>query len=173
MDDSHWNILKTKSGHEVFVARSLSVPAYVPHHRKVSYNRKHRRVVERVVPAYPGYVFVAGDSRIPAHLFYSKSVYGFMREASGDRSALRHRAFVALRKYERDVLRAKEPAALRPEPLRAGEEVRIEAGFFDGREATVVSADERRVLAEIMGVGIRIDVPLSGVTRKATCLLGA
>lgn len=136
------------------MARELGVPAYVPHRFHVTFNRRHRRVIEKLLPALPGMVFV--------HTYFSPfrplpGVLGWMRDGTGSPLVLSDQDFEDMRALEVQVWRARRAVH------SVGDRVRFEGGHFEGQHAIIERLRGNRAFFRLLTTGVVIEAGLEQV----------
>ena len=153
-----WVAVQTHAGKEQVAIDNLSrqlFPAYCP---RVLRTRRHGQLVrtERA-PLFPGYVFVAVDFETQRWrpLLSTVGVRAVVR--MGNRPSTLPASFI-------DALRAREIGgvlAVDHEPLLCGQQVRLQAGAFQGLIGTIIELDSRArivVLMDLLNQQIRVNV---------------
>lgn len=161
MDDSLWHIMRVRTGSEVEVALASGVPAYVPHFERVYYNRKLRKTIRYKTPLLPGFVFAKVRAPSDVKMRPIASFYGFMRNGDGSPCILKAKAFEMLRQVERDANVAGVSTGVRVPSIIKGQKISIPS--FAGRsfEAFVAEIRGDKILAEIVGSQLRVEVDAS------------
>lgn len=157
--DKSWYILRVVSGTEVSVAQRLGLPAYVPFRLNRSFNRRHRRVVKRLLPALPGMVFVrTPDPRSP--LIFLPGVLGWMRDGTRSFIALTEQDFRDMRHLEMTTWRSRVAPAERP-VHKVGDRVQFPTDHvFGGKTAVIERLKGNRAFYRVLSSGLVIEADL-------------
>lgn len=159
-----WSVARTHAHKELLASSALGEQGYdvfCPLTLKTV--RRSRRLVDRQVPLFPGYVFVALDKRSERWraINSTRGVRSLLTTAEGRPSTL-PAGFVE------DVLArtADDGVVLSPANLTAGQKVRIRSGAFAdlvGQVADLDTAGRVRILLTLMAREVRVSVPASVV----------
>jgi len=173
MDLERWHILRVHSGHEDTTAKACGVLSYVPRRVVRSYNRRMRVWTSRVQVMLPGFVFVRTLSPRGLRIPPSGARIGFMRDGTGSYLTLDPRSFGRLLGLEQEfrneadeeLSRAWDMArkAIADTSPEVGENVDLPMGL----RAVVKEIRGDRLLAEIVGTSMRVNVGISDVARVA------
>lgn len=157
----HWVVLRTKPRSELWAAENVArqgVEYYLP-----------RLAPERGTappPLFPGYLF----ARIIGQWRFLRSTFGVLDLVMQGESPAELRAaeieWIRSLEGEDGLVRLPEPPV--PEPLRAGERLRVEHGPFAGLRAIcggMKSTDRVYILLDVLGKQTRTDIPLRDVSR--------
>lgn len=162
MGDLSWHILYVRCGKELEVAGGLNIPAYVPHLRRRSFNRRQRRNVVRTSPMFPGLVFAraACPSAIPASQV--RAMLGLMRMADGRPAIVNDRDMRALRLYETQKLSEKIQAPVettKPRSYCVGQEVVVPLENSQGNLlATIEQVFSDKLLVRVLNTHLSLQV---------------
>lgn len=168
MTDQHWIVVKTKPHKDWYAKENLARQGhrvFLPHRYETM--RQSRKVVEKLVPLFQGYLFV---SPLASAVNAISSTRGVNYVLSGDdRQPLAVPTLVM-----RDLLECCDPTGLvlPPQNLEVGEEVRISSGSFAGACAKIEAVKTNSdiiVLLELMGQMVKAHISCSDVelTSKA------
>jgi transcription antitermination factor NusG len=161
MDDSRWHILRVKPGTETAVAQMSGVPAYVPHRRVVSFNRKMRKVVSSLRAMLPGVVFLKLRAPSDLKLFAPSKVVGFLRNGDMSPAVLTEKAFRALVEVEKEVMAV-------PERKEAPKEIAVKVGDTVGVRMALFSDAVRALVEEVKGNSVLLRVLKSNLRVETT-----
>lgn len=149
-----WHILRVIPGTERDIAEVCRGETYVPTRPFRAFIRRQRKVVERRVPALPGYLFLrTGDPRTAFHRTHA-SMRGFLR--NGDRSyALLRDKDVSLLHEMEALLESEYLASLQPSVsdrrYRRNDTVQVTDGPFRDLVGVVQRMKGNNVLLDIVG----------------------
>lgn len=166
-----WYILRVMTGTEKAVALATGHLAYVPHRLDVRFNRRHRRRVVDVTPAFPGYVFV--KLHAPSDIDLSKlrvhGAFSFLRSASGGFPSLNDKGIEGIVKVEKELMAlpehrtSAEPARI----LAVGSEIVFKDGPFEMFGGVIQRIEGDNVVIELSNSGLTMKAPASQVEHAA------
>jgi hypothetical protein len=161
--DKPWHILRVVSGTERTVAMRLGLPAYVPHRLHTSFNRRHRRVTEKLLPALPGMIFI----RVPdprAVGVISPGVLGWMRDGTRAFISLTQQDYKDMRRLEADVWCAERRPVSEGPVHRVGDRITFKGDHvFGGHDAIIERLRGNRALFQLLSNGLVIEADLAQV----------
>lgn len=165
---AYWSVAQTESQREGVAANFLKQDLYETYLPKIATKAGSR---ERVVPLFPGYIFVLIEER----WWSIKHTFGVLRVLMADErpANIDDKVVSAIRKREGDNGLVKLPKA---PGIQRGQAVTIRTGSFAGRVGVydgMLGSDRARVLLSLLGrsvpVSLRVIDMQADETKSMTC----
>jgi transcription antitermination factor NusG len=167
MDANQWHILRVSSGAEKRVALNVGVPAYVPHRVDLHFNRKHRRLSRRYVPALPGIVFVRTPDPRSVNTILP-AVFGWVRGADRSFLSITHGEFEDMRELEVNIWLADAPKEEPVVPFAVGDTVIfLPEVLLSGQRAVVERLSRNRAFFRLLQSGLIVEADVDKVEKVA------
>jgi len=167
-----WAVVNTHAHKERLALDNLARQDFETYCPRIHKRIRHARRVHHVQrPLFPGYVFISVDPgrRRWRPILSTIGVRSLVR--FGDRLGMLDDQFIqCLKAREQDGVIVRSQAIERPvNPYKAGEQVKINGGPFDGRVATILSASDKDrlvVLMDLLQNSIRTRIAVEQVVRS-------